>query len=265
MSNYIEIIATGESETVENYRFDYQPCLKATLDDINSDKVYQFVEIANSLRNLNQNLYLPVDIILTKLGLILDNGEITRAAILLFGNNPQKFFEGFYEIKAGDFLNDQGYDALSNDQEYNGTLIENFQASLNFILKSINHRTRKQGISRKEEYDLPENALREALINMIVHRDYRQQIKSTIEIRPAKVMFYNPAQLFAPAITIEALSRHHPSKPGNKLIAKVFYLMGFFENWGGGTVKIYEEMKQANKQVPIFSFENAMFKLEMFR
>jgi ATP-dependent DNA helicase RecG len=235
------------------------------LDDIDSDKVYQFVEIANSLRSFNENLYLHIDIILSKLNLILDNGQITIADIILFGKNPQKFFEGFYEIKMGDFLDNHGYDDISNDQEYNGTLIDNFQAGLNFILKSIAHATHKEGMTRKERYELPQSVLREALVNMIVHRDYRQQIKSTVEIRPEKIIFYNPAQLFSPSITIDLLKTQHPSKPGNKLIAKIFYLMGFFENWGSGTLKIYEEIEKAGKLEPRFSYQNTMFKLEVFR
>ena len=60
---------------------------------------------------------------------------------------------------------------------------------------------------------------------MIVHRDYRQSIKSTVEVRPASVSFYNPAHLFGPAITIKNLTKRHPSRPGNKLIAKIFYLI----------------------------------------
>ena len=53
--------------------------------------------------------------------------------------------------------------------------------------------------------------LREALINLIVQRDYRMDVKSTIEVRPSFIHFYNPAQLFSPTITLDALKRHHPS------------------------------------------------------
>ena len=107
--------------------------------------------------------------------------------------------------------------------------------------------------------------LREALVNMIVHRDYRQDIKSTIEIRPTSIAFYNPAQLFGPTITIERLSQVHPSRPGNKLLAKIFYLMGLFENWGGGTLKIITDSVGAGKPAPAFTFEDGMFRLVLLR
>lgn len=252
-------------QRMNGYAFDYQACKKAAIEDIAPDKVYEFIETANALRNLNENIYLPIDTILTKLGLMLDNGALTRAAVLLFGKNPNHFFEGFFEIKAGDFPDANGYDVLTNNQEFNGTLIENFHTSLSFILKSIRYHSRKDGLVRSQDYDLPVEAIREALVNMIVHRDYRHQIKSTIEVRPANVVFYNPAQLFGPTITIDSLTRRHPSRPGNKLIAKIFYLMGLFENWGGGTLKICEAAASHNLLPPVFSYTDGMFTLELSR
>jgi ATP-dependent DNA helicase RecG len=100
---------------------------------------------------------------------------------------------------------------------------------------------------------------------MLVHRDYRQDIKSTIEVRPSSIAFYNPAQLFGPTITIARLHQLHPSRPGNKLLAKIFYLMGLFENWGGGTLKILAETVQAGKPTPEFTYEDGMFRLVLFR
>ena len=252
-------------QRLNGYAFDYHPCKKAEITDIAPDKVHEFVETANSIRNLNENIYLATDTTLHKLGLMLDNSLLTRAAILLFGKSPTSFFEGSFEIKAGDFPDGQGYDVLTNNQEFHGTLLENFHASLSFILKSIRYHSHKNGITRSDGYDVPVEAIREALVNMIVHRDYRQQIKSTIEVRPERIIFYNPAQLFGPTITIDNLTRRHPSRPGNKLIAKIFYLMGLFENWGGGTLKICEEMKRSNLQPPSFSYTDGMFTLELPR
>ena len=72
------------------YGFDHQIQAEAILSDIDSEAVYQFLEKANSVRNFNENLLLPLDIILQKLELMKDN-KITNAALLLFGKNPQKF------------------------------------------------------------------------------------------------------------------------------------------------------------------------------
>jgi len=246
------------------YGFDYQIQQNAVLNDLDSDSVYTFLETANSVRNINENTFLPVEVILQKLELLNDKG-ITKAAILLFGKEPQKFFPHHYEIKCGHFSSDEGYSDLSNDKEFTYNIIENFHLSLSFLKDSIKKSSIKNGLLRTEEWEFPMSVLREALVNMIVHRDYRQNIKSTIEVRPSIISFYNPAQLFRPTITIETLKKSHPSRPGNRLIAKIFYLMGVFENWGGGTLQIVSDTLETGKPSPEFFYEGGMFRLELYR
>ncbi len=246
------------------YGFDYLTRDDADINDIDVDTLMEFLETANSLRNLNENLLLPTEMILEKLD-ILRNGKITNAALLLFGKKTEKHFMNHYEIKSGQFIDDSNYDKILNDKEFKGNLISNFKFTLSFLLDTLKNKTEKQGINRTIIFEYPESVLREALVNMIVHRDYRQSIKSTVEVRPQKVIFYNPAQMFKPTISIESLKRQHPSRPGNKLIAKIFYLMGLFENWGGGTLHIINESLKNGKICPEFSFQEGMFKLELFR
>lgn len=246
------------------YGFDHQIQKGANINDIDHDLLFEFLEIANSVRNVNESLLLPPDIILQKLDLSKD-GQVTKGALLLFGKNPSKFFQGHFEVKCGKFSRDAGYDVISNEKEFNQALIQNFHSTFNFVMESIEKTVRKNKIHRVETWEFPVSVIREALVNMIVHRDYRQNVKSTVEIRPATITFYNPAQLFGPTITIERLKKHHPSRPGNKLIARIFYLMGLFENWGGGTLKIIEETMSCGKPCPGFYFEDGMFKIVLFR
>ena len=246
------------------YGFDYRPEPKADMDDIDTDVLYEFLETANSVRNLNENLMLPAEMILQKLDLMTNEG-ITRAALLLFGKNPQKFFSDHFEIKCGKFASDTEYEEIANEKEFKHNLIRNFYSTLTFVLESIEKRTKKEAIHRKETWEYPVTVIREALVNMIVHRDYRQNIKSTVEVRPSALSFYNPALLFEPTITVAQLKTLHPSRPGNRLIAKIFYLMGLFENWGGGTLKIINKTLEAGKPEPAFFFEGDMFRLVLYR
>jgi ATP-dependent DNA helicase RecG len=107
--------------------------------------------------------------------------------------------------------------------------------------------------------------IREAVVNLLVHRDFRQGIKSTIEVRPSSIILFNPATLFSPTITTENLKRQHPSRPGNKLIAKIFYMMGMFENWGSGTLQIMEGALADGKAEPDFIYQDGMFRLILHR
>ncbi|MCP4757294.1 MAG: hypothetical protein GY866_41050 [Proteobacteria bacterium] len=69
-------------QRANGYGFDHQVQPGSTIDDIDTEAVYQFLETANSVRNLNENMLLPVEVILEKLELGNDRG-ITRAALLL--------------------------------------------------------------------------------------------------------------------------------------------------------------------------------------
>jgi len=251
-------------QRLNGYGFDFQTCPAANLADIDETSVQSFMETANTVRDLNQNLYLPVDQILEKLDLVKD-GALRNAAVLLFAKTPARFFSGHYELKVASFPSDSGYDQMTNEHEYTGNLLNIFANSMDFLVNTLHKSYRKGDQTGIERLEFPQAMLREALVNMLAHRDYRIDIKSTIEVRPSFLLFYNPAQLFSPTITIDSLKRHHPSRPGNKFIAKIFYMMGLLENWGGGTLKIIESARQNSGRDPEFQFQDDMFALKIFR
>jgi ATP-dependent DNA helicase RecG len=90
-------------------------------------------------------------------------------------------------------------------------------------------------------------------------------LPSSSEVRPSSIAFYKPAPLFGPTLTSARVRHLHPSRPGHKWLAKLFYLMGLFENWGGGTLKILAESAQAGKTTPEFTYEDGMCSLVLFR
>jgi ATP-dependent DNA helicase RecG len=101
--------------------------------------------------------------------LLTENGELTRAAVLLFHHNPEKFVFGAF-VKVGYFEN--GADLVYQD-EFHGSLI----AVADQIVDSIYRKYFKgmisyEGITRVTDYPIPRPALREAIFNAIVHRDY---------------------------------------------------------------------------------------------
>lgn len=242
------------------YGFDHQLCQEATLNDLELDAIAQFLETANVVRSLNEQIFLPPQILLEKLDLSRE-GRLTNAAVLLFGRNPAHFFLQHYETKCGLFPADEGYDSILDDREWKSNLLQMFQDVFAYVREHIHKQTRKNAVYRTEEYEFPLTVIRECIVNMLVHRDFRQNIKNTVEIRPSAITFTNPAHLFAPAITIDILKQPHVSRPGNKLIAKIFYLMGLFENWGGGTLKIVADIRNAGKSEPQFDFANGIFRV----
>ncbi len=85
-------------------------------------------------------------------------------------------------------------------------------------------------IQRKEVFEYPLNALREIVLNAIVHRDYTSPIDTQIKIFDNKITFFNPGKLYGD-ITVEKLATDtYQAQTRNKLIAEAFYLTGEIEN-----------------------------------
>jgi len=247
------------------YRFDNQTRHDATWTDIDEEAVYQFAEQANLRRNLNINLTQSLPELLKSMEYAQEE-KLTNAALLLFGKKPSRFFLGQYEIKCGVFPDNNSYSTMLDDHEFSDNLITNFNSAISFLYRHISVAFQINGFQSERKPEIPDAVLREALVNMIVHKDYRKGVKSYIEIRPGWIAFNNPGHLFQPDITIEKLYGPHTSKLGNRLLAKAFFWLGQFENWGGGTLKIAEGMQSVGKPLPEFSFEDdQIFRLKLYR
>lgn len=106
-------------------------------------------------------------------------------------------------------------------------------------------------------YPLP--AIREGLINALIHRDYfKWNVQTQVKIYDDYIWFYNIGGL-PEGITIEQLTKPHPSVPRNPLIVHIFYLAGFIEEVGSGIGRMIEEMKKANLPEPEFKEEMGGF------
>ncbi len=105
---------------------------------------------------------------------------------------------------------------------------------------------------RQEFWDYPLSAIRETLLNSIVHRDYFDKT-SPIQIKVFKdwLWFYNPGELIEDLI-IESLKTFHPSKTRNPLIASIFYRAGLIEKFGSGIDRIINTCR--NNIIPEHEF-----------
>lgn len=221
---------------------------RATFEDIDLSSIEKFKDLAKDkipsiVKKENWQ------IILEKLNLI-KNGEIKRAVILLFGKNPQKFYLQSV-VKIGRFKTP---DEILFHDSVEGNLFEQLEKSLE-ILKSkyLISKIEFEGIHRKEKLEYPYEALREAIINALIHRDYLGTSEIQIRIYDDKLVIMNEGRL-PPELSIEKLKTEHISKPRNPLLASVFYYAGFIEKWGSGTLKIIKACK--NEWLPEPDFEN---------
>ena len=101
---------------------------------------------------------------------------------------------------------------------------------------------RFEGIYRKEELEYPEEALKEAIINAVIHRDYIGA-HTQLKIYPDKLILWNEGTL-PNGIKIADLKKSHPSRPRNELLADVFFKAGLIETWGEALSRLQMNVKK---------------------
>jgi len=94
-------------------------------------------------------------------------------------------------------------------------------------------------MQREERYDYPLEAIREIIINMLIHRDYRESSGSIIKIYDDRIEFYNPGGLYGGLTLNQLLEFNYKPKSRNKMLAKAFKLIGKVEKYGSGIKRIF--------------------------
>jgi len=219
---------------------------RAALEDIDLKSVEKFKESAFKSKRMpfikNEK---DINIVFDNL-LLLENKQLKRAAILLFGKLPNRFYINAF-IKIGRF--GKTSDELLFQEIVEGNIFELPDKTLDildkkFLISKISY----EGIHRIEQWEYPYGAIRETIINAIIHRDY-MGAPIQISVYDDKIIVWNEGDL-PNDLTIEDLKRQHSSRPHNPILASAFFKGGLIEAWGRGTVKIINECVNAGLPEP---------------
>jgi ATP-dependent DNA helicase RecG len=126
-------------------------------------------------------------------------------------------------------------------KEFAGNLFDIMENTMIFLQNHLNLRAEIKGLRRKEEYEIPIEVLREALLNAIIHRDYTRNSDIKVAIYDDIVEIISPGAL-PNGITIEEISNGR-SELRNKVLAYLFKELEYIEAWGSGIAKIREACK----------------------
>ncbi len=239
-------------------RWDGVPVPKVSVKDLKQETFEFFRKRALKSQRIDEDSLTDSNEHLIENLQLKESEYLNRAAILLFHSSPEKFVTGAY-IKIGYFQSD---DDLKFQDEIHGNLFEQIEKAMDLLFtKYIKAEISYEGINRVEKFEYPKEAVREALMNAIAHKDYSGGVPIQISVYSDKVIFWNEGQL-PDNWTVKTLLEKHASRPYNPDIANALFRSGYIESWGRGTIKIIKECKQAGIPEPVFSYDSSDISVE---
>ena len=219
----------------------------ATIDAIDPEAIQYFLRNGIDRGRLpKESINDSPEKVLRNLKVMTPDGQMTMAALLLFGKDPQQYCLNA-RIKIGRFGDSQA--ALMNQDLIDGDLIRMADRVMEALsTRYLIHPIHYKRMRREEPLEIPEDGMREILYNAIIHKDYTGP-DSQMRVFDDRITFWNQGSLPS-GITPESLFQPHDSQPRNRLIANAFYMAGFIEAWGRGFEIISNAFKGEDLEVP---------------
>lgn len=222
------------------HRWENQPAVGVRLEELDREEILRTRATAIEQRRLSAGTSMDVGDILDRLGLRID-GHVTQAAQMLYGT---KFLPDYPQalLKLGRFRGTKiTGDILDNKQEYLHAfaMVREAIAWLDRTLP-LSARFPKGAINREDRLPVPAEALREIVLNAVIHRDV-----SSPSSYVAIAVFDDRVEVrsignFPSGVSAEQLARGHLSVRRNPLIAEAFHRTGAIEAWGRGTNRVID-------------------------
>lgn len=233
---------------------------RASLDDIDESSVKQFLKDARIVKRINVEDNICIAALLEKLRL-LEDGHLKKAAIVLFGKDPGKFYPNI-AVKIGKF------GETDADLKFHEVIEGNLTQLKDGIGEMLNakffvHPIDFMGMQRIELDEYPVAAVREMILNALVHRNYMGS-PTQIRLYESTLSVWNDGAL-PEGVSEEDLRKVHRSKPRNPLLADVCFKAGYIDSWGRGTIKIIEACKNAGLPEPVLKEEQGGFLSKIFK
>ena len=178
-------------------------------------------------------------------GLANEDGVLTNGGVLLADDPPLRHSRLFCTRWFGLDKASGIMDAL-DDKEFDGSLVSLLQDGDSFVKTNTKKRWRKTGQGRIEMPEYPEQAVFEAIVNALIHRDYLETGSEVhIDIFDDRLEIYSPGGMYDGSLVQELDTNMVPSRRRNPVIADVFSRMHYMERRGSGFRKIKADYHNA--------------------
>lgn len=251
-------------ELLHTLPFDDSPCTGATLKDIDSAAIEDFVETAEAKGRLTLKGSRAPKAVLQNFKLLRD-GKLTNAAILLFGKDPRRFFNNV-QVHCLHFFGTEKRKPIASQQPYEGRIFEVIDQAVEFVLGKLARPvgTRTQSTRAPGDFEVPRSVITEAVVNAVAHRDYRNTGFVQVIVYADRIEVWNPGEL-PYGLTPEKLREPHAPMPRNPLLAEPLYRVKFVEKAGTGTTDMIADCRAAGLPEPTFQQNGAHFVTTIWR
>ena len=148
-------------------------------------------------------------------------------------------------------------------REYTGPLWEQIDEAFQFVLRNIHLGATIVGIYRQDVYEIPPDAIRELIINAMVHRSYLDHGTIQVAVYDNRLEITSPGKL-PMGQTMERMKEGY-SKIRNEALAHAFAYMNLIEHWGSGIPRIIDKVKAAGLQEPEFIGGEVDLRINIYR
>lgn len=231
-----ELIRLFQQKNV--FQYDETPVLKSTLDSISVPKVNDYIKrLGQSPIDIESSFSLETELASLSILIQVDSYYYpTLGGLLAFGKDPQKYFPS-YCIACGAYKGKDAASEVISEKMMKGTLDEQIDNAVAFLKLNMHQdRTLVNDIRRKDEYQYPVEALREAVVNAVCHRDYTINGSTVrINILQDSIEVRSPGTL-PNTLTLESMIYRQFTR--NQTIASFLSGLGYMEKRGKGLLKI---------------------------
>lgn len=244
----------------------------ATLDDLDRGRLELYLDTLRATNPEAGYLNHPLEQVLKTLRVIREDQGICRptlAGLLMFGIYPQSFepqlvitFVQFYGIREDEPV-PTGERFLDN-RKFEGPIPQMIEAAFRHILAAMRKSTLITGLYHYEIPEYPRDAIREALINAVVHRDYSPYASSSyIQVRlfADRLEIVSPGCLYG-SVTVETLGDTQSTR--NRYLMRMAEDLHLVENRGSGITTMLSEMRKASLEPPVFEDKRNIFQVTFY-
>jgi len=253
---------SSDDESLIEATSDYEkkPLYAASINDLSLESIRFY------LQHINSKISVPSEELwqfFVKRGFLFISGKKRIlvpivAGLLLFGKDPETFLVQS-KIKADCFRGNEPVETIDH-LDIRGPLPKIIDETTKFFLRNMKSAMRIEGFSRVEITEYPLEALREAVRNAVIHRNYTIE-GATVMVKMFRdwVIIESPGLLPHPLTLEKIRSLNYKPVSRNPIIARAMFDMKFMEERGGGIRRMHDEMLNHGLKEPNFNYDSGYF------